>query len=62
MTPSECTRCNVPCRIGLSFAAKNVNTGKWDQWRLCRVCAKAEGEIGNERAQRAIEVAERAGA
>jgi hypothetical protein len=59
LTSSECSVCGVECAVGMSFACKVF--GVWHQWRSCKACAKAEGELQDERAQEAIRIAERSG-
>jgi hypothetical protein len=42
-TSSACSVCGLEVAVGMSFASKVF--GVWHQWRLCKACCRAEGEL-----------------
>ena len=56
-----CDICNEECLGGVGQTHYFQDRGQWWQQRQCRACAVSLGDLQDERAQSAIEVAERAG-
>lgn len=60
MTNNLCLTCGHASTSLLVITAKDAR-GRWVDYQYCRPCAKHNGDLDDERAQRAIEQAERAG-
>lgn len=45
VSSSECSECGAEFVVGMQFVQKHPLTKQWIMWRLCKACAKRNGDL-----------------